>query len=169
MFSERKRYERERPIKLEIASDTLTFNGAALETGAETLGQLRRRMAADGYLYLPSQLDRDEVITARHAVARRLADANLLDPSCPVEDCIAGEGVRVGFMAEVARDNPELDKVLYDGPMMEFYRGFLGGEVRHFDYTWFRTKSPGDNGTPPHTTWSIWGGARASSLPRGCP
>ena len=53
-------------------------------------------------------------------------------------------------MAEVARDNPELDKVLYDGPMMEFNRGFLGGEVRHFDYTWFRTKSPGDNGTQPH-------------------
>ena len=150
-------------MKLQIASDTFTFDGAALETGAETLGQLRRsddaaydydelrrRMAADGYLYLPGQLDRDEVITARHAVARRLADANLLAPSRPVEDCIAGEGVRVGCMAEVARDNPELDKALYDGPMMEFYRGFLGGEVRHFDYTWVRTKSPGDNGTQPH-------------------
>ena len=150
-------------MELQIASDTFTFNGTALDAGSDALGQLRRsddaaydydelrhRMATDGYLFLPGQLDRDEVITARHSAARRLSEASLLDPSRPIEECIAGAGVEIGFMAEVARDNPELDKVLYDGPMMEFYRGFLDGEVRHFDYTWFRTKSPGDNGTQPH-------------------
>ena len=150
-------------MELQIASDTFTFNGTALDGSSEALGhlrrsddaardydELRRRMAADGYLYLPGLLDRDEVITARQSVALRLADTGLLDPSRSAEDCIAGQGVEVGFMAEVARANPELDMVLYDGPMMEFYRGFLGGQVRHFDYTWFRTKSPGGNGTQPH-------------------
>jgi len=32
---------------------------------------------------------------------------------------------------------------------MEFWREFLGGEVRHFDYTWFRTIFPGP-GTASH-------------------
>ena len=146
-----------------VIPDSFTFQGAALETAPDALGALRRsddacgdyaelrqRMQEDGYLFLPGLLDREAVLTARRAVAQRLADAGLLDPRRPVADCIAAADARVGFMAEVARDNPALDAVLYDGPMLEFYRGFLGGPVRHFDYTWFRTKSPGGNGTQPH-------------------
>jgi ectoine hydroxylase-related dioxygenase (phytanoyl-CoA dioxygenase family) len=33
--------------------------------------------------------------------------------------------------------------------MMAFYERFLGGEVRHFDFTWMRAVAPG-RGTPPH-------------------
>ena len=55
------------------------------------------------------------------------------------------------FMPVLARNNPPLDKVLHDGPMMDFYEFFLGGPVRHYDYTWFRAKQPGTNtATTPH-------------------
>ena len=143
--------------------DSFTFKGVELEATPSALGTLRcsddasgdyaalrQRMQEDGYLFMPGLLDREAVLEARHEVARRLAEAGLLDPTRPVEECIAAAGAEVGFMAEVARDNPQLDAVLYAGPMMDFYRGFLGGPVRHFDYTWFRTKSPGPNATQPH-------------------
>ncbi len=144
-------------------ADSFTFKGAELEATPSALGtlrcsddasgdydELRRRMQEDGYLFMPGLLDREAVLEARREVARRLAEAGLLDPTRPVEECIAAPEAEVGFMAEVARDNPQLDAVLYAGPMMDFYRGFLGGPVRHFDYTWFRTKSPGPNATQPH-------------------
>ena len=35
--------------------------------------------------------------------------------------------------------------------MIEFYEFFLGGPIRHFDYTWFRAKAPNrQNATQPH-------------------
>ena len=52
---------------------------------------------------------------------------------------------------ELGRGNPPLMKALYDGQMMAFYERFLGGPVRHFDYTWCRVKSPGEHSaTRPH-------------------
>jgi hypothetical protein len=55
------------------------------------------------------------------------------------------------FMPVLAKDNASLHKVLYDGSMMAFYQFFFGGEVRHYDYTWFRAKQPGTNtATTPH-------------------
>ena len=150
-------------ISQQVAADSFTFRGSSLETAPDALGalrrsedaagdfhELRRRMQEDGYLFLPGYLDRQAVIEARREVAHRLAAAGLLDDSHPAEACIAAPGKGVGFMAELARDNPALDAVLYDGRMMEFYRGFFDGPVRHYDFTWFRAKSPGGNGTQPH-------------------
>ena len=39
--------------------------------------------------------------------------------------------------------------MLYSGRMMAFFANFLGGEVRHYDFTWLRTVAPG-RGTAPH-------------------
>lgn len=145
------------------ATETFTFAGRALETGPEALGalrrsddaagdwaELRRRMDADGYLFLPGLLRRSEVVEARRRVAGKLQAAGLLLEGSRPEACLAAPDAGINFMPEAAKDNPELMRVLYDGPMMEFYRGFLGGAVRHFDYTWFRAKAPGGNGTRPH-------------------
>ena len=73
-----------------------------------------------------------------------------MDKGRPPEECVAAPDAQVNFLPEATRDNAELVKVLYDGPMMEFYYDFLGGPVRHFDFTWFRAKPPGGNGTQPH-------------------
>lgn len=143
----------------------LTYRGEVMDAGADSLGELRRsddavtdmgelhrRMTQDGYLYLPGQLDRDQVLEARAEVLRRLTAQGVVDDeSHPLMEGVVRPGKTVAFAPELARDNPPLMRVLYEGPMMAFYEAFLGGRVRHFDYTWFRAKSPGaGTATQPH-------------------
>ncbi|MBT3342282.1 MAG: phytanoyl-CoA dioxygenase [Gemmatimonadetes bacterium] len=143
----------------------LTYSGDSLETDADSLGELRRsddiahdaeglqeRMAQDGYLFLPGLLDRSQVMDARKEVLRRLASQGIVDDvDHELMDGIVREDASVSFAPDLARDNAELTRVVYDGPMMDFYERFLGGPVRHFDYTWFRAKTPGTTtATQPH-------------------
>jgi Phytanoyl-CoA dioxygenase (PhyH) len=123
-----------------------------LESSADLVGNpaaLRERMDAEGYLFLPGQLNRDDVLAARRVCAERLAAKGLLDQSRDIMDCIARPDANVAFMPELAKGNAPLMKVLYDGPMIDLYRELIGSEVLHFDYTWFRAVAPG-RGTPPH-------------------
>jgi zinc protease len=106
-------------------------------------------MTEEGHLFMPGLLNRDEVSAARRTCAEKLARANLLDPDHDIMECVAVKDADVTFMPELARGNPELMKALYDGPMIAFFEKLLGGEVLHFDYTWFRAVAPG-RGTPPH-------------------
>jgi len=110
---------------------------------------LRERMREDGYLYLPGYLDRDEVLSVRTVVLERLADAGWIEPGTPLEAAIARKDSSSAFAPELAQDNPPLMRLLYNGRMMVIYHRLLGGEVRHFDFTWMRAVTPGQ-GTPPH-------------------
>lgn len=110
---------------------------------------LRERMREDGYLYLPGYLDRQDVLSVRQELARRLSDAGALDPNAPLDAIVANPNHGSYFMPELAANNPALMRLLYEGRMMAFYERLLGGEVRHFDFTWMRAVTPG-NGTRPH-------------------
>jgi phytanoyl-CoA dioxygenase PhyH len=137
-------------LKLEI--DTSPDRFGELESAADLLGDpvaLRERMRTEGYLYLPGYLDRDEVLAARREVAARLAAAGHTAPGTPPEELIAREGIDIAFLPELALDNSPLYRLLYSGRMIEFFTRFLGGEVRHYDFTWLRTVAPG-RGTAPH-------------------
>lgn len=146
----------------------LTYSGQPL--AMDQVGELRRsdditddrdalweRMEEDGYLFLPHYLDRRAVVAARAVLCDRLCKFGVLDPARPPIEGVVASGKTVNpaatgpFMPILARNNPALDKVLYDGPMMAFYEFFLGGPVRHYDYTWFRAKQPGTTtATTPH-------------------
>ena len=141
---------------------TLTSCGATLDTSDGRLrplrrsddaagdpAELRRRMDADGYLYLPEYLDRDQVLAARAEVLARLADAGHLAPGTNPAAAIANPSTKVKFAPELAKHNQPLETLLYDGRMIAFYEGLLGGDIRHFDFTWLRAVSPG-RGTAPH-------------------
>jgi len=147
----------------EPKTEQITASGHALELSSDKFGvlrdssdvafdsvQLRERMEEDGYLYLPNLLNREEVIEARRVVANQLMAEGHLETGTDPMDCIAAKDAKLAFRPDVAKDNPALMKVLYDGPMMAFYERFLGCEVRHFDFTWFRAISPG-GATFPHT------------------
>ncbi|NKB67164.1 MAG: phytanoyl-CoA dioxygenase [Candidatus Latescibacteria bacterium] len=128
-----------------------------LRPSADSVGdreELQRRMDVDGYLYLPGLLDTEDVLAGRREIMGRLADAGLLDSNHPPEEGVAappGQRGRGVGMRPITVDNPPLSRVLHQGPMMDFYRFFLGGPVRHFDYTWFRVKTPGaTDPTTPH-------------------
>jgi hypothetical protein len=140
----------------------LTAQGLELDNTPEAFGQLRSstdirhepgalrdRMQSDGYLYLPGLVNTDEVLEARRVITERLQAAGYLDSEHPPIDAVAKPGTKVTFLPEVAKDNPALDKVLYAGPMMDFFTKFLGGPVLHYDFTWFRVVAPG-LGAPPH-------------------
>lgn len=115
----------------------------------DDVAELRSRIAHDGYIFLRGLLDREQVLDARRVCCERMAAAGLLDPSAPVMDAVAHPDKEFKFMPQLAEGNGPLMKMLYDGPMIAFLRRFLGGQVRHFDYTWFRAISPGI-GTAPH-------------------
>ena len=139
-----------RATKREIDRSPETFG--ELESASHLLGQpeaLRERMETEGYLFLPGLLRREEVLAARRVIAERLAASGVLDPHAPLMDMIAHAVADVTLLPELAQDNPPLRRVLYDGPMMAFFEQFLGGEVRHFDYTWVRAVGP-ERGTAPH-------------------
>ncbi|MBV9867686.1 MAG: phytanoyl-CoA dioxygenase family protein [Abitibacteriaceae bacterium] len=110
---------------------------------------LRARMQEDGYLYLPGYLDREEVMAARQVMTDRLAAQGYLDPAYPTIEAVAKADANVSFKPDLAEHNAPLMQLLYSGRMMAFYEHFLGGAVRHFDFTWIRAVAPG-NGTPPH-------------------
>lgn len=140
----------------------LYAQGKVLDAGADCLGYLRessdvlgdvvalrQRMGADGYLFFRGLLGREAVLDVRREVASRLRQKGCLDPSAgPMETRAAGNYDKK-FMPDLARENLALDRVLYGGPMMDFFGRFLGGDVRHFDYTWFRAVAPG-KGTACH-------------------
>jgi hypothetical protein len=124
--------------------------------GAENVAALQQRLheriVEDGYVYLPGYLDRDEVFGARQELCQQLADHGVLKPGYPVAEAIVDPEMRLPVRgAALARQNAALQSLLYgyDGRMMRFYRTFLGGDVRHFDYTWLRIVKPG-MGTASH-------------------
>ncbi len=141
-----------------------TFNGRPMDTSPEALGELRssiqiigqpaelrQRMQEDGYLFLPGLLRSGEVLEARQAVLEKLNALGYLAPGRPIEAALPKAGCKLSFMAELAKDNPALDRVLYQGPLLEFFGNFLGDSVLHFDYTWFRPFTPGpDSIVAPH-------------------
>lgn len=140
----------------------LTTQKLELDTSPDAFGELRRsldivddgvalheRMREDGYLYLPGYLDRAEVLEARAVLLGRLASAGCLEPNMPIDAALARKDHASYFMPELTEDNPTLMRLLYEGRMTAFYTRLLGGEVRHFDYTWLRAVTPG-SGTAPH-------------------
>jgi hypothetical protein len=134
----------------------LTSQGLELDTSAESFGllrdstdvledtgTLRERMAEDGYLYLPSYLDRDLVLEARKSVTERLAAEGLTDSGYSADEAVAHPDSGLKFKPDLAHDNEPLHRLLYGGRMMEFYGRFFGGPVRHYDFTWMRAVAPG--------------------------
>lgn len=130
---------------------------------ADDRDELRRRLADDGYLYLPGYLDRDEVLAARASLTERLAAAGVLDPHYPPFDGIACEGTGYVFKPEITDNNPAVQNLLYRGRLPEFYRRLFGEEIRHYDYTWLRAIAPG-KGTNPHCDLPYMGRGTHSHL-----
>ena len=137
-------------FKRELDVSPETFG--ELESSSHLLGDadaLRAKMQAEGYLFLPGYLNREDVLEARKEVVTRLAREGALDSNFAPEELVARPGSAFPMRPDLVKENAPLLKVLHDGPMIELYETFFGEPVRHFDYTWFRAVEPG-TGTPPH-------------------
>ena len=153
-----------------ITLPPLISNGKPLDTSPESFGffrdsaaavddtkRLGEIMASDGYLYLPGFFERDQVQGARTAVLEQLDAFGLLYPGKPLDEgwlnTLQEEDRRGAFdlhaKLRLEQRHPVVWRLLYGQRIMEFFKGFLGGEATHYDFTWFRTISPG-RGTPCH-------------------
>lgn len=137
----------------------------------EDMSVLRERMEEDGYLYLRGFHSREKVLEARKVVTHRLAREGFLDPAYPSLEAVAKPKIKItneksAFRPPVAeggapapvktynaddltKNNEPLRDVFYGDRIMGFFERFLGGEILHYNYLWFRAVSPG-LGTPPH-------------------
>lgn len=143
-------------------SPSLTAQGEALLTDPAHLGELREsqdiagsaaalraRMREDGYLFLRGYLDIDRVMAARTELLSRAAAAGALDPDAPLMDGLLAPDVAPSFEQDTTNHSSVLHDLLFRNEMLALWQRFLGDEVRHFDFIWLRSKSPG-KGTPPH-------------------
>lgn len=104
---------------------------------------------SQGYLYIPGFLDRARVLEARGSVTQALADEGALDSRFPVLDAVAKEGVEMYFRPDIAHDDPAVQRLVYGEDVLDWFERFLGGPVRHYDFTWMRVVAHG-KGTWPH-------------------
>ena len=110
---------------------------------------LQGRMREDGYLFIRGFFRREDVLSARRTVVARLLACGMLEPGTDPMQAVARREKHRNSPHDLAKDNAELDSLLYRGRIMDFYRGLFMEEVRHFDFTWFRAVLPG-HGTKPH-------------------
>ncbi len=110
---------------------------------------LRTRMEEDGYLYIRNFFPAEIVRAARLSMLRILDKSGHLDRDQPLEAGIAAKDTNVPFSPELARDNPDVQRVVFGPELVGFYEKFFNGPIRHFDYIWVRSLSRG-TGTAPH-------------------
>jgi len=136
--------------------------GHRLETSEEAFGELREssyllgngealrnRMEENGYLFIRGFFRCADVMAARGAIVERIAEQGVLQPGSNPMDAIIKPGSQVSSPFSMALNNAPLDRLLYAGRIMEFYREFFGEEVKHFDFTWLRAMTRGQ-GSRPH-------------------
>ncbi len=115
---------------------------------------LKERIAADGYLLIRELHDKAAVLTARRQILEKLAAKGMLAPGTALMDGIFNsaypEPTSTGSMGNKALTQlPAFKAVVEGAPVMDFFKHFLGGEARSFDFKWLRTAGPG-SGSPIH-------------------
>ena len=133
---------------LDMAEDRIGLLRDSMEA-ADDVGELRRRFAEDGYLYLKGYLDRAEVLEARRSLTDGLAEAGVLDENFPRMEGVCKPGAGYVFKPELTQHNAAVQNLLYGKRLADFYRAFYAEDIRHYDFTWLRAIGPG-KGTNPH-------------------
>ena len=115
---------------------------------------LRERMATDGYLLIRELHDKEAVLTARRQILEKLAAKGMIASDAPLVDGIFNpdypEPASTGSMGNKALTQTSAFKSVVEGkPVMDFFKRFLGGDARTFDFKWLRTAGPG-SGSPIH-------------------
>ncbi len=104
---------------------------------------LRRRMHDDGYLLVRGLLDRDAVLNTRRAILTKLAAMDVVDRRHPLMEAVAHPDYHGNEQHLLSAHIPELQALLYTGPIMDLVEHLVGAAVEHFDYTWMRVIAPG--------------------------
>ena len=135
---------RGQPVRVAFQRKQMEFPGARfgrLRDSTAALadtGELRRRIAADGYLLIRGLIDRGAVLAARRVVLGYLRERGALVQGTPLMDGVmprAGGGVGMG---KRITHRPELLRVLEGPELQSFYRRFYGEAPATFGHKWLR-------------------------------
>ena len=115
---------------------------------------LQERIAEDGYLLIRKLHDNEKVLSARRKILKKLAEKDMLASGTSLMDGVFNpnysEPTTTGSMGNIELTQlPEFKAVVEGAPIMNFFKHFLGGEARTFDFKWLRTAGPG-SGSPIH-------------------
>ncbi len=135
-------------VPLDLSPDNFGF---LKESHAdEAFDVLHRQMDEDGYLYLREFWNRDKVQAVRDSITGQLAKLGYLKPGTrPDEARFDGRELGRAMGNPLNQRDPLLQELVFGPRMMDFFSSFLGGQVRHFDFIWFRSKGHG-LGSPIH-------------------
>ena len=144
----------DQPVRVEFQRRQMEFPGArfgSLRDSTAALadtGELRRRIAADGYLFIRGLIDRGAVLEARRVVLAHLRERGALVQGTPLMEGVmpragqgrtgqgrAGQGVGMG---KRITHRPELLRVLEGPELQSFYRRFYGEAPATFGHKWLR-------------------------------
>jgi hypothetical protein len=113
-------------------------------------GALRARLQRDGYLFVPGLLDRQAVRAGRLELLGHVQAHGALDPAYPLQaGVLRPDADELGLWQSYPASSDALLSVLRGEPMMSFFAGVLGGEVRSYDFVWLRHQ-PHSHGVEPH-------------------
>lgn len=135
--------------EVEVTTDLRESNDILNNSNA-----LKEQMAADGYLLIRGLHDKETVLTARRQILEKLQAKDMIAPDTPLMDGIFNpnypEPTSTGSMGNKELTQLPTFKAVVEGkPVMDFFKHFLGGEARTFDFKWLRTAGPGA-GSPIH-------------------
>ena len=113
-------------------------------------GKLHERMLEDGYLLIRGLHDKATVLAARRQILESLDAKGMLardtSPMDGVFNVDYPEPTSTGSMGNKDLTQKASFKAVVEGsPIMNFFKFFLGGEVRTFDFKWLRTAGPGSS------------------------
>ena len=116
---------------------------------------LRAALRQDGYLFLRDMFESDHVELVRREICDAMSSAGLLNENHPKNDCVPAQGV-VGndkkkgsaTLDRIPSQCSSMGELLYGARTQSFFSKLLGGEVRHYDLTWFRGVPPGPGDGP---------------------
>lgn len=148
----------------------LLSRGEALDNSPECFGELvefigdtnSRKELDDhiqqhGYLYIPAFFDRCVVEQVRLEICEQMNQRGLLDPHADLIDCVPNSQLSLALEKgkgsasydDITPACPSYRSLIYGDKVSSFYETLLGGELRHYNFTWFRAVAPG-TGTVPH-------------------
>ena len=113
---------------------------------------LRERLATDGYLWVRGLLDREEVLTARHAILGYMDEHEGLEPGARPLDGVMGrygKPVKLENRREVTESEP-VRRVLESPRLFELTERILGEPTRTFRYKWLRAVGNEEGHRLPH-------------------
>lgn len=143
----------ETPMRVDIGNDTYEFPSDTLKplrdcnNLLDDVQALHARMAEDGYLLVRKLIDRDAVMTARHAVFDYMAakcPELFKEGTDPHEAMHSAAGKHVQLMGNKDITHCDAMRRVLEGPeLFGFFEKYFQEAARTFDYKWLRAVQPG--------------------------